>query len=48
MGNSTLGREGFFSLCFHSIVHHQGKSGQELKHSKNLEVGVDAEAMEGC
>jgi hypothetical protein len=37
-----------FSLHFHTAVHHQKKSGLELTQSRNLEAGVDAEAMEGC
>jgi hypothetical protein len=35
------------SKGFHIIVHHQRISGQELKQSRNLEAGADAEAMEG-
>jgi hypothetical protein len=30
----------------HIAVDHQRKSGQELKQGRNLEAGVDAEAME--
>jgi hypothetical protein len=29
------------------IVHHQRKSGQELKQGWNLEAGADAQTMEG-
>jgi hypothetical protein len=29
-------------------VHHQWKSGLELRPGRNLETGADAEAMEGC
>ena len=36
-----------FVLHFHIVVHHWRKSGQELKESRNLEAGADAEAMEG-
>jgi len=39
---------GLFSLLFHIAVYHQKTSGQKLKQVKNLEVGADAEAMEGC
>ena len=28
-------------------VHHQRKSGQELKQNRNLEAGTEAKAMEG-
>lgn len=36
-------------LCFHSTVHHQRKSGQELKQDRwGLEAGADAEARDGC
>ena len=35
-------------VYFHIAVHHQKKSGQELKQGRNLEAGADAEAMEGC
>ena len=35
-------------LCFHITVHQQKKSGEELKHSRKLEAGADAEAMEGA
>ena len=37
--------KGLFSLYIG--VYHQRKSGQELKWSKILEAGTDAEAMEG-
>jgi hypothetical protein len=40
--------EDLFTLYFHIVVHHQRKSGQELTQGRNLEAGVDAEAMEGC
>jgi hypothetical protein len=35
-------------LQFHITVHHQRKSGQELKQGRKLEAGADAEAMEGA
>jgi hypothetical protein len=43
----------FALLCFALftlpiIIHHQRKSGQELKHSRNLKAGADAEAMGEC
>jgi hypothetical protein len=40
--------KGLFYLHVYIIVHHQRKAGQELKQDRNLEAGVDAEAMEGC
>jgi hypothetical protein len=40
--------KGLFSLHFHTADHHQRKSGLELTQGKNLEVGVDAEAVEEC
>ena len=36
-----------FSLPVYIAVHHQIKSGQELKQDRNLEEGADAEATEG-
>ena len=44
---ATWGGKGLFGLHTHIIVHHQRKLGQELKQSRNLEAGADAEAMEG-
>ena len=41
----SWGRKGLFDLHIHIAVHHQRKSGQELKHSRNLKVEADAEAM---
>jgi hypothetical protein len=43
---SNSGRKGLISH-FHITVHHQRKSGQELKQARNPETGADAEAMEG-
>lgn len=44
---SNLGRKALFVLHIHiNTVHHQRKSEQKLKHSKKLEVGADAEAVE--
>lgn len=37
---------GCFSLQFHSILHHQGKSGQELSRGRNPEEGDDAQTMD--
>jgi hypothetical protein len=45
---ASWGGKGLFSLHIHIAVHHQRKSGQELTHSRNLEAGVDAEAMKEC
>jgi hypothetical protein len=36
-----------FGLVFHITVLHPRKSGQEITHSRNLETGADAEAIEG-
>jgi hypothetical protein len=47
MKHSNLGRKCLLALHFRITVHHQKKSGQELKQSRNLETGADAEAMEG-
>jgi hypothetical protein len=47
---ASWGRKGLFSLHFHIFVHYQRKSGQDrtVQQDWNLEVGADAEAMEGC
>ena len=42
------GGQGLFRFHFHITVHHERKSGQELKQGRTLEAGADAEAMEGC
>jgi hypothetical protein len=42
---ASWGGKGLFSLHFHIAVHHQRKSGLELK---GQEAGADAEAIEGC
>jgi hypothetical protein len=36
------------SLHFQLKIHHREKPGQELKQGRNLEAGVDEEAMEGA
>lgn len=38
--------KGLFGLHFHITIHHQRKSGQEIKQHKNVEAGADAEATE--
>jgi hypothetical protein len=43
----NLGLKSFFDLHFHITLHHQRKSGQELKQGKNLEAGSDSGVMEG-
>jgi hypothetical protein len=48
MTKATWGGKGLFSSHFHITVHHQRKSGQELKQDRNLEAGADAEALERC
>ena len=41
---ASWGGKGLFSLYFHIAVHHQKKSGLELKQ----DIGADAEFMDGC
>jgi hypothetical protein len=48
MTKATWAGKGSFGLHFHITVHHQRKSGQEIKQGWNLEAGADAEAIEGC
>lgn len=48
MTKSNMGGKGLFALPFHITVHHRRESGQELRQGKNLEAGVDTEAMKGC
>jgi hypothetical protein len=48
MAKTRLERIGFIWLTLLITVHHQSKSGQELKQGRNLEARADAEAMEGC
>jgi hypothetical protein len=38
----------YFGLHFHITVHHQRKSGQELRQGSKLDAGADAEAIMGC
>jgi hypothetical protein len=46
---SKLGRKEFIQLTLpHHCRSHQRKPGQELTQGRNLEAGVDAEAIEGC
>jgi hypothetical protein len=40
-------REGLFGLYVHIIVHYLRKLEQQLKQSRNLEAGADAEATKG-
>jgi hypothetical protein len=47
MTKKQVGEERVYSsYTSHIAVHHQRRSGQELKQVK--EAGADAEAMEGC
>jgi hypothetical protein len=39
---------GLFDLHFHITVHHQRKSGQELKPRRNLETRTNVGAMENA
>jgi hypothetical protein len=45
---ASWGWKGLFHSYIHIAVHHQRKSGQELKQVRNLEAGADAEAMKSC
>jgi diadenosine tetraphosphate (Ap4A) HIT family hydrolase len=40
---ASWGGKSLFGLHFHIIVHHEWKSGQELKQGRNLEAEADAE-----
>ena len=42
------GGKGLFGFHFQITVHHQKKSGQDLKQDRILRAGTDAEATEGC
>ena len=48
MPQKQVGKERLYFSYFHIAVHYQRKSGQEFKESRNLEIGADAEALEGC
>jgi hypothetical protein len=49
MTKKQIGEERVYSAyTSHIAVHHQRKSRQELTQGRNLEAGVDAEAMEGA
>ena len=43
---TSWGEKGLSGLHFHTIVHHQRKSGQELKHGWDLKSRADAKAVE--
>jgi hypothetical protein len=45
---ASCGEKDLFGLYFQITIHHQRKSGQELKQDRNLEAEADAEAMEGA
>jgi hypothetical protein len=45
---ANWGEKGLCGLHFHIVIHHRRKPGQELKQDRNLEAGIDAEAIEGC
>jgi hypothetical protein len=45
---ASWGGKGLFDLYFQIIVHPWRKSGQELKHGRNLEPEADVYAMEEC
>jgi hypothetical protein len=46
MAISNLERKGFILLYFLITVHHNSKSGKELKQGRNLAAGTDVKAME--
>jgi hypothetical protein len=48
MTKSKLGGKGLFSLYFRIAAYYKRKSGQEFKQGRNLGVGADADAIEGC
>jgi hypothetical protein len=48
MPQKQVGKERLYFSYFQIVVHYQRKSGQEFKESRNLEIGADAEALEGC
>lgn len=47
LSKASWQRKGLFGLHFRMVVHHAGKSGQQLKQGRNLKAGIDAEATEG-
>ena len=46
MTKATWVGKSLFGLYFHTTLHHLRKLGQELKKSRNLEAGADAEDTE--
>jgi hypothetical protein len=48
MTKAARGGKGLHGLYFHITVHHQRKSGQELKQYRNLKAEADAETIEVC
>lgn len=40
--------KGLFGLSFHMSAHHWRKSGQKLKHDKEVEARINAEVLEEC
>jgi hypothetical protein len=45
MTKPTWGGKDLFGFYFHGTVHHQSKSGQEFKQSRNLKTGAVTEAL---
>lgn len=44
---ASWGGKSLFCLFFHTAIHHQGKSAQELTQGRKLQGRVDAEPMDG-
>ena len=47
-GQKQHGEEGVYLPSMSEVTVYLGKSGQELKQGRDLEVGADAEAIEEC
>lgn len=45
---ASWGGKSLFCLFFHTAIHHQRKSAQELTQGRKLQTRVDAEPMDGC
>lgn len=48
MAKATWGRNSLFDLHFHITIYYWRKSGQKLKHGKEIEAGTDDEGIEAC
>jgi hypothetical protein len=45
---ASWGGKGHLAYTSHINIHHQKKSGKELKQGRSLGAGADVEAMEDC